>query len=116
MSKHPDYDAYPKTPEWYDSFHAAYARNIERMVAGQTLDVGDNERSIEEQTVEIDRIHSVTVGIDAEGIFAAINVIDTEGNGWSLYQDGTISDEDDQTVGRHELKTLPAPTKPTGVL
>jgi hypothetical protein len=116
MGKNPEYANYPPTPPWYDTFHSAYARNIERIVVGTTLDVGDNERGIEEQTIEIARVQSVVVGIDTDGIFAAINVYDTEGHGWSLYQDGTVSDEDDQTVGRHELKTLPAPTKPAGVL
>lgn len=116
MGHNPEYANYRKDEPWYDTFASAYARNIERIVAGRTLDVGDNERGIEEQTVEIAGVQSVVVGIDSDGIFAAINVYDTDGHGWSLYSDGTISDEDDQTVGRHELKTLPRPTKPQGVL
>lgn len=107
MGKNPEYDAYPPPAPWYDEFHMSYARNISRTVVGAMLDVGDNERGIEEQTVEIARVQSVVVGIDSDGIFAAINVYDTDGQGWSLYSDGTVSNEDDQTVGRHELKTLP---------
>jgi hypothetical protein len=115
MGHNPEYAAYPKPSPWFDEFHMSYARNISRMVVGHTLDVGDYEQGTEEQTIEIDRVKSVVVGIDSDGIFAAINVYDTQGHGWSLYSDGTVSDEHDHTVGRHELKTLPTPTPPREV-
>jgi len=103
--------------DWFDTHAAAYARNVSRLVVGVTLDIGDNEQGIEEKTVTIEALRNVTVGIDCAGIFASINVRDTDGGEWSLYSDGTIADDDDRTVGRHELRTSPfVPTKPAGVL
>ena len=102
--------------DWYDTHAAAYARNVGRLVAGATLDIGDYEQGIPERTVTIDRLKDVVVGIDSAGIFAALHVYDLNENIWTLYSDGTISEyETDQTVGRHELKTLPDPA-PQGVL
>jgi hypothetical protein len=107
--------------DWYDEFHPAYARNLGRLVAGITLDVEpvvgwtpDGELT-EPRTVTVERLASVTVGVDSAGIFAGLNVIDTDGDEWTLYTDGTISDSEDRTVGRHTLKTLPAPANAAGV-
>jgi hypothetical protein len=107
--------------DWYDEFHFAYARNLGRLVAGITLDVEpvvgwtpDGELT-EPRSVTVERIANVTVGVDSAGIFAGLNVVDTQGDGWTLYTDGAISDSEDRTVGRHTLKTLPAPTDAAGV-
>lgn len=90
-----------------DEFHAAYARNLSRLVAGMTLDIGDDEQGIEEKTVTVDRIRNVVVGVDSAGLFAGVTVRDTEGGEWVLYTDGTLADENDRTVGRHALRWTP---------
>jgi hypothetical protein len=108
--------------DWYDEFHFAYARNLGRLVAGITLDVDsvvgwtpEDGEITEPRTFTVERLANVTVGVDSTGIFAGLNVIDTDGGKWTLYTDGTISDSEDRTVGRHTLKTLPAPTDAAGV-
>jgi hypothetical protein len=83
-----------------DEFHMAYARNLTRMLAGHFLTVGPEDR---EQVVCVDRIKDVTVGIDRDGLFAGVTVYDTNGGVWTLYTNGTIADDDDSTVGRHDL-------------
>jgi hypothetical protein len=106
--------------DWYDEFHFAYARNLGRLVEGLELTVEVHVCTwdgllTEPRTVTVERIANVTVGVDSAGIFAGLNVIDTDGGEWTLYTDGTISDSEDRTVGRHTLKTLPAPTNAAGV-
>lgn len=85
----------------YDEFHSAYARNLGRMLAGHFLTVGPEDR---EQVVCVDRVKHVTVGIDRDEIFVGIHVYDTNGTEWILYGDGTIADDDDSKVGRHDIK------------
>jgi len=93
--------------DWYDTIPGAYARNVGRIVGGVVLDIGDNEQGIREQTVTIERIIDVSVGIDSSGIFACLKVRDTDGGEWTLYVDGSVSDVEDQTVGRHTLTCAP---------
>jgi hypothetical protein len=93
--------------DWLDTLPGAYARNVSRMVAGALLDIGDNERGIEERTVLVHRLRDVVVGIDSTGIFCCLTVVDTEGAQWSLYHDGSVHDDEDREVGRHTLKTSP---------
>lgn len=97
-----------KVLDWYDEYHPAYARNLGRMLAGRTLDVGDYERGIDEKTITIERVGIVTVGIDSEGLFCGVQVIDTDGATWTLFDDGNVSDSDDQQVGRHTFTSSPA--------
>ena len=93
---------------WFDEYHSAYAREVGRLVAGQTFQIGDNESGIREREFTVTGIKNVVVGIDSTGIFAAINVYDEDGFAWSLYSDGTICEyETDHEVGRHNLKTRP---------
>lgn len=99
----------PTLPAWYDVHHGAYARNLNRILAGQTLTVGDDEQGIQERTVTIDHVRSVIVGIDSDGLFVGVTVLDTEGDEITLYGDGTVTDEDDSKVGTHSFKTLPIP-------
>lgn len=95
---------------WWSEFHSAYAREIERIVAGQTLTVGPEGA---EREITVARIRNVIVGIDSTGIFAAINVWDEDDHAWSLYNDGSICEYDtDIEVGRHNLKS-PIPEPPT---
>jgi len=97
--------------DWYDTHHAAYARNVGRLVVGVEIEIGDDEQGIPERTVTISHLKDVLVGVDSAGIFAALHVYDLNQNIWTLYSDGTISEyETDVTVGRHELKTLPQVT------
>ena len=96
--------------DWFDVVHGAYGRNLERMLAGLTLDIGDNETSVPEETVTIDKVSQLVVGIDSTGIFCSVGVRDTDGREWSLYNDGTIADLDDRVVGRHSFKTMPEVT------
>jgi hypothetical protein len=96
--------------EWFDVVHGAYGRNLERMLSGLTLDIGDNETSVPEETVTIDKVSQIVVGIDSTGIFCSVGVRDTDGREWSLYNDGSVADSDDRIVGRHSFKTMPEVT------
>ena len=88
---------------WWDEFHSAYARELGRMLIGETTKV---DRGPGQFTVA--SIKSVIVGIDSDGIFAAVNVYDEDGYAWSLYSNGTVCEyESDREVGRHNLKTKP---------
>jgi hypothetical protein len=86
----------------YDVHHAAYARNVGRLLHGHLLTVGPEDR---EQVVCIDRVKQINVGIDDTGIYCGVLVYDTNNHVWALYSDGTIEDVDDDysTVGRHDL-------------
>jgi hypothetical protein len=84
----------------YDVHHAAYARNIGRLLHGHMVTVGPEH---DERLITIDRIKDVTVGIDRAGIFVGITVYDTAGSIWTVYGDGTIEDVDHQAAGRHDI-------------
>lgn len=96
---------------WFSEFHSAYAREIERLIVGQTIEAEHGPGSF-----TISRVKNVVVGIDSNGIFAAINVYDEDGYAWSLYNDGTVCEYDtDREVGRHNLKTQPILPEPVSL-
>lgn len=88
------------TAEWFDTFYGLDAINVGRILAGQTLDIGG-------RTVKIDYVSEVIVGIDSDGLFVGVTVKDTYGVPWTLYNDGTVTDIDDNDVGRHAFRTQP---------
>ena len=94
--------------DWYDEIPATASPNVARIVEGTILDIGDNEQGINERTVTVDRLLNIAVGVDSEGMFAALHVADTDGGEWMLYSDGSICEyEADRAVGLHTLKTQP---------
>jgi hypothetical protein len=88
--------------DWYDIHHGAYARNLNRVLAGQTFEIETGD------TVTIERVKEIAVGLDSYGIFAAVTIIDTEGGEWSLGSNGSISTAIGHVVGEHGLTTKPA--------
>ncbi len=99
-------------PDWFDEMHGAYARNLNRILEGRRFhDEGDETAGYD---FRVDRVTSVTVGIDSAGIFAGITVIDTEGAEWTFYSHGAVAGADDVTVGRHSLALGPDPSPTVG--
>lgn len=101
---------------WYDDFHAAYARNLGRVLNGKTLTVNSTRDDGDDITLTVERIKNVTVGIDSKGIFAGITVVDTHGVEFTLYGDGSVTDDDDRVVGSHAVAWKPAPNNSQAVV
>lgn len=89
----------------HDEFHHAYARELGRLVAGIVLEIGDPESGIPDEATTVARLRSVTVGVDDNGLFCGLTVVDEDGREFTLYNDGTVADADDHRVGRHRLTT-----------
>jgi hypothetical protein len=98
--------------DWYDTLTDP-APNLQRLVAGLELTVDartgwtPDGPVTEPRTLTVEKLCSVTVGVDSDGIFAGLNVLDEEGCEWTLYSDGSVADSEDVTVGKHGLKSLP---------
>ena len=78
---------------WFDTHMAAYARNVQRIVEGTVLDIDDNRRGITEQTVTVDRLINLFVGIDSTGLFVRLNVMDEGGSVGTAYSDRSSHDD-----------------------
>lgn len=92
--------------DWFDSIPGRFSSNVGRMLQGVEFTVGDYESGMPERTVKVASITETVVGFDSAGIFAAVVVKDTTGIHWTLYNDGTIADCEDVTVGHHHLVTV----------
>ncbi|HEY8723467.1 MAG TPA: hypothetical protein VIL92_06360 [Gaiellaceae bacterium] len=93
----------------YDEFHPAYARNTERLLKGRVLQIGDNERGIEERTICIDRLKGVGVGVDRDGLFSFVQIVTTDGETFTLLDNGQVEDAEERTVSYdHGIRNLPA--------
>ncbi len=104
-------------PDWYDEAHGAYFRNVGRILVGRrfTQDPDADEFAmVPGYDFTVARVASVTVGIDSDGIFAGITVIDMAGGEWTFYSHGTVADADDATVGCHSLALGPDPSPTVG--
>ncbi len=104
-------------PDWYDVMHGAYARNVGRILVGRrfTQDpCADEFAMVPGYDFTVQRVSSVTVGIDSAGIFAGITVVDLSGAEWTFYSHGAVADADDATVGSHSLALGPDPSPTVG--
>ena len=95
-------------PDWFDTFHGAYARNLNRILEGRVF-VQEADEELPGYLFTVERVTSVTVGLDSAGIFAGVTVCDYVGRAWTFYNDGTVADADDVTAGRHTLALGPDP-------
>ena len=79
--------------QWWDT--ASPCSNLEPMLRGRKLNVAGRQPVIQ-------YVPAITVGIDSHGIFASIRVV-ADGTAYELHTDGSVHDEDDHEVGRHEF-------------
>lgn len=88
--------------QWWDE--ATEAPNLSRQLVGQTLSFGDPEIGQAERICSIESIAGFAVGIDAAGLFSAIEVQTKDGDFLRLYADGKVTDIQDTELGTHAIK------------